>query len=421
MDIARPDQSRKRRLRRILTVSVSLLALAAVTIALSRMKPALPGVERGSLYFGVVKRGEMLLQVHGVGSLLPEEIRWVPAANQGRVENILVLPGTAVKADTILVELSNPELEQLAFNAQWELKGAEAELANLKVTLQSQQLNQQAVAATAGANYSKARLEAEVNEELSKDGLVPLITLKQSKANAEESMKLWDIEQQRYKIAGESAKAQVAVQEAKVEQFRAQYQLKRQQVESLKIRAGIDGVLQKLGDQLPLQAGQQLPAGANVARVANPMRLKAEIKIMETQAKDVQLQQIATIDTRNGVIKGRVTRIDPAVQNGTVAVDVALEGPLPKGARPDLTVEGVIELDRLDNVLYVGLPAHAQSDQKVGIFKVVPGGKEAVRVSAMLGRRSVTTIEVIDGLEVGDEVILSEMTQWESHERVRLN
>src|SRR5438445_2934859 len=422
MDIARPDIARRRRRHRILYSFAGLGALVVITIGLSRLKPAAPLVENP--WPDTVKRGEMLRQVRGNGTLVPEEILWIPTLSAGRVERILVLPGAAVKADTVLVELSNPEVEQAAFDAEWQLKAAEAELANLRVQLETARLNQQSILATAQANYSSAKLEFEVNDELAKAGLVPALTLKQSKGKADELTKLLEIEQQRLDISADAAKAQLAVQDAKVAQLRAQLQLRRRQVEALKIRAGIDGVLQKLGDAAAtttLQFGQQLTPGATVARVANPAKLKAEIKIAETQAKDITFDQKAYVDTRNGVIPGHVVRIDPSAQNGTRTVDVALDGPLPKGAVPDLSVDGTIELERLENVMYVGRPVQGQPDTTVGMFKVVDGGKEAVRVPVKLGRTSVSTIEVVEGLQVGDQVILSDMSQWDAHDRVRLN
>ena len=420
MDIARPDQARKKRLRRILYSVVGLGLLVLITIGLSRLKPAAPLVENP--WPDTVKRGEMLRQVRGNGTLVPEEILWIPTISAGRVENILVLPGAAVKADTVLVELSNPEVEQAAFDVEWQLKGAEAELINLRVALDSSRLNQQSAVAVAQANYSGAKLDFEVNDELAKVGLVPGLTLKQAKAKAEELAKLLEIEQERLNISADAAKAQIAVQDAKVAQLHALLQLKRKQVEALKVRAGINGVLQRLGDitMTTLQVGQQLAPGATVARVANPAKLKAEIKIAETQAKDILFDQKAEIDTRNGVIPGHVTRINPAVENGTVTVDVALDGPLPKGARPDLSVDGTIQLERLENVLYVGRPVQGQPETTVGIFKVVDGGKEAVRVAVKLGRTSVSTVEIVDGLQVGDQIILSDMSAFDAYSRVRL-
>jgi len=425
MDIPRPDQARKKRRRRILYSLAGLGALVVITVALSRLKPAAPLVENP--WPDTVKRATsenpFLRQVRGNGVLVPEEILWIPTLNAGRVERILVLPGAAVKADTVLVELNNPEVEQAAFEAEWQLKGAEAEQANLRVQLDTQRLNQQSAVAIAQAAYNSAKLDFEVNEELSKVGLVPGLTLKQSKAKAEELAHLLEIEQERLKISADAAKAQLAVQEAKVSQLHAQLQLRRHHLEALKIRAGIDGVLQKLGDATAtsmLQEGQQLAPGANVARVANPARLKAEIKVAETQAKDITFDQKAYVDTRNGVIPGHVVRIDPSAQNGTRSVDIALDGPLPKGAVPDLSVDGTIELERLDDVLYVGRPVQAQSESAISLFKIVNGGREAMRVPVKLGRTSVSTVEVVDGLKVGDQVILSDMSAYDAYTRVRL-
>ncbi len=419
MDIPRPELARRKRRRRILWSVGALILLGVITLTLSRLKPAAPVVENP--YLDGVKRGEMLRQVRGNGTLVPVEIRWLPAVNPGRIERINVLPGAAVTSNTVILELTNPELTQAAFDAQWQLKGAEATLANLRVQLESQRLTQQSVATSAESNYQQAKLEAEVNDALAKDGLVPAITLRQSETKAEELRKVRDIEQERFKIMAAAIQAQLAVQEAAVEQMRAQLALKQEQVDSLRVRAGLDGVLQMLGDgTIPLRVGQQMAAGANLARVANPARLKAEIKIAETQAKDVQLGQSAAVDTRNGVIPGHVVRKDPSVQNGTVTVDVALDGPLPKGAVPDLTVDGTVELERLENVLYVGRPVQGQPESTVGLFKVVEGGKEAVRVPVKLGRSSVTTVEIRQGLQVGDRVILSDMSQWDAYDRVRL-
>ena len=422
MDVARPDIARKRRRRRVLYSAAGLAFLVLVTIGLSRLQPAAPLIENPGT--DTVKRGEMLCQVHGNGTLVPEEILWIPTLNAGRVQKILVLPGAAVKADTVLVELSNPDVEQAAFDAEWQLKAAEADLANLRVQLDTARLNQQSILATAQANYSSAKLDFEVNDELAKAGLVPALTLKQAKSKAEELAKLLEIEQERLSISADATKAQLAAQQAKVEQYRAQLQLKRRQVDALKIRAGIDGVLQKLGDAsstVMLQEGQQLAPGANVARVANPAKLKAEIKISETQARDIAFDQKALVDTRNGVIPGHVIRIDPAAQNGTRTVDVALDGTLPKGAVPDLSVDGTIELERLNEVMFVGRPVQGQPDSTVGLFKVINGGKEAVRVPVKLGRSSVSTIEIVEGLQVGDKVILSDMSAYDAHTRVRVN
>ena len=416
-----PAKQKKRRLRRWLLGGVMVVVLALVTLGLARLQPAAPMVEKSSLWMDTVKRGEMLRQVRGNGTLVPEDIRWIPTINQGRVERILVLPGERVKADTVLVELSNPELEQSTFEAESQFKAAQADLTNLKVQLGSQKLTQQAAAATAEANYTTAKSEFDVNDELGKSGLVAALAVKQSKARAEQLAKLLAIEGERLNMSDESTRAQLAAQDEKIAQLQAQIDQKRRHFAALKVCAGMEGVLQRLGDAAnPLQIGQQLAAGALVARVANPAKLKATIRVAETQARDVQLDQLAEIDTRNGRIPGHVIRIDPAVENGTVTVDVALDGVMPKGARPDLSVDGTIQLERLENVLYVGRPVQGQPDSKVGLFKLVDNGKTAVRVPVNLGRSSVSTIEIVEGLQVGDQVILSDMSQWDTHDRVRL-
>ena len=420
MDIALPNAARDRNRRRVIYTAALLLVIGGTTLGLSKLKPAAPTIERAQVWLGTVERGDMVRQVRGTGVLVAEQALWIPATCAGRVQNILVLPGSAVKADTILVELNNPEVEQAVFSAEWQLKAAEAELANLKVQLQSQHLTQEATVATAHSAARGARLDADVNDTLATNGLVPEITVRQTRAKAEDAQRLLEIETERLKISAEATTAQQAVQEAKVEQLRAELELKRRQAESLKVRAGIDGVLQKLGDTVPLQVGQQLAAGAPVARVADPTRLKAEVKIHETQAQDIQLGQVAVVDTRNGTVAGQVSRIDSAVQNGTVTVDIKLGQPLPKGARPDLSVEGTIELERLDNVIYVGKPVMADANAEVMLFKLT-SAKEAVRARVRLGRSSVTTVEVVQGLQPGDQIILSDMSQWQRHDRIKLN
>lgn len=412
---------KRRRSRRWQLGGATIVVLALVTLGLSRLQPAAPLVEKSSIWTDTVKRGEMLRQVRGNGTLVPENIRLIPTFSAGTVEQILVLPGAAVKADTILVELSNPEVEQAAFDAEWQLKGAQAELANVRVQLGNDKLTQKKAVATAEADYSSAKQEFEVEDELAKAALASKVILNQAKAKADELAKLLEIEQERLDAGPEAAKAQLAVQEAKVEQLQAQLDLKRRQADALKIRAGMDGVLQRLGDAAnPLQLGQQLAAGASVARVADMTKLKAAIKIAETQARDMQLDQPAEIDTHNGVIPGHVVRIDPAVENGTVTVDVALDASLPKGARPDLSVDGTIQLERLEDVLYVGRPVQGEADSKFGLFKVVDDGRAAVRVPVTLGRSSVSTIVIVQGLKLGDQVILSDMSQWDGHEKLRL-
>lgn len=417
MDIPRPDVARKRRLRRVIYGVAGIILVPLITWGLSTLKPAAPTVEKATVWTDTVKRGPMLIQVRGLGTLVPEEILWIPATTDGRVVRRFVLPGSPVTADTVVLELTNLELEQLALDAEWQLRAAQAQLNSLKAQLESQLLDQKAAAATVQSEYQQAKLNAEKDEELAKLGLGASLNVKLSKAKAEALTTRNSIEQQRLQVSSDSVKAQLDAQKARVEQLRALYELKRTQLDSLRVRAGAEGVLQ----ELPVEVGQRVTAGTILAKVAQPTRLKAQLKIPETQAKDVQIGQVASIDTRNGIIPGSVMRVDPAVQNGTVTVDVKLEGALPKGARPDLSVDGTIEIERLTDVLYVGRPAFGQPNSTVGIFKLEPGGKEATRVQVKLGRSSVNTIEILSGLQVGDQVILSDMSAWDAFNRIRLN
>jgi len=368
-----------------------------------------------------VRQGDIQREVRGNGTLVPEEIHWIPVTTPGRITAIHVLPGAAVSSNTVLVVLSNPEVEHAAFEAEWQLRAAEAQEAKLRVQLESTRLAQEATAAALRAEHSVAQLDAEADARLAEEKLVDRLTAIRSRTKADQLGTRADLEDRRLEILEEAHQAELAAQEAELSRLRAVRELRRRQQAELEIRAGIDGVLQRLGEYDTLQVGQQFAAGANIARVANPARLKAEIRVVETQAKDIQSGQSARIDTRNGVVTGRVARVDPAVQNGTVLVDVTLTGPLPKGARPDLSVEGIIELERLVNVLHVGRPVNGQAESTVGLYKLVNGGREAVRTPVQLGRCSVNAIEVISGLALGDRIILSDMTPWETHERVRLN
>jgi HlyD family secretion protein len=417
MDIPRPSAARARRIRHSLYAIGAVILIPLVTIGLSKLKPAAPSVERATLLIDTVKRGEMLRQVRGLGTLVPEDIRWIPAMTEGRVERRVLRPGAVVTPDSVILELSNPDLEQQVVDAEWQLKAGEAEYTNLQVKLESDLLNERAAAATVQSDHRQAVLQADVDEQLVKDGLTSELNVKRSRVKAEELATRVELDQKRLDIAADAAKAQLAVQQAKVEQLRALYELRRKQFDSLHVRAGVAGVLQLV----PVEEGQQVAPGTNLARVADPKRLKAEIRIPEVQAKDVQIGQVASIDTRNGVVPGRVTRIDPSVQNGTVTVDVTLQGDLPQGARPDLSVDGTIEIERLPDVIYVGRPVHGQAESVVGIFKLSKDGKEATRVQVKLGRSSVSTIQILDGLEVGDQVILSDMSAWDAFDRVRLD
>jgi HlyD family secretion protein len=421
MDIPRTAAIKKRRIRRVIVVSVSLVALTLITMGLARLKPAAPTVDKATVYTDIVKRGQMVREVWGNGTLVPTQIQLVQADTAGQVERILVLPGAAVQADTVIIVLTNPELKQEAFETEWRLRAAQAQLERLKVQLESERLTQEAIIASLRIDYTVAQMDAEADDQLAKEGLVPLLTLKKSKSRAEDIKSRFEIEQKRLKISDDSQKAQIAVQQAELAKLNALLDLRRQQMENLRVKAGIDGVLQQIGDREMLQVGQRVNPSATLAKVVQPAQLKAEIRIPETQAKDVQLLQPALVDTRNGKVAGHVVRIDPAAQNGTVTIDITLDGPLPKGARPDMNVEGTVELERLENALHVGRPIQGQADTPVGLFKVLNGGREAVRVPVKLGRSSVRFIEIVSGLNEGDQVILSDMSQWDAHDRVRLN
>jgi HlyD family secretion protein len=416
MDIQRPSNARAKKIRRIAYGVVAFLLIGGVSYGLSRLRPAAPTVDRATIWTDEVKRGPMLREVRGLGTLVPEDIRWIPAQTNVRVERIVLRPGAIVHANSVVLELSDPQLQRDVLDAQYQLKGAEADYANLKVQVNSQLMNQKSLEASVRSDYEQAKIQHEVDDKLAKEGIGSDVTAKLSKVKEEQLAIRLQLEAERTRVATDSANAQLAAQEAKVEQQRALFNLKKGQYDALHVRAGIEGVLQLV----PVEEGQQVTPGTYLARVADPKKLKAEIKIPETQAKDVAIGQKATIDTRNGVVNGSVMRIDPAVQNGTVTVDVRITDPLPQGARPDLSVDGTIELENLRDVLYVGRPVNGQSDSKIGIFKLVDDGSEAVRVNVVLGRSSVNTIEIRDGLKVGDKVILSDMSQWDAFDRIRL-
>lgn len=417
MDVARPSQAAAKRKRRFLLIGGTVLVLGGITFFLARLKPAAPTVERNLVWIDTVKRGPMVRQVRGIGTLVPEEIRWVAARTSGRVERILLRPGAAVEPDSVILQLNNPDVEQAAANAESQLAAAEAELTNLKIQVQRDVLSAEAAAASARADYEQTRLRAAVNEKLYEQGLLTNLDLQLSRINAEQSVTRYEIEQKRLGFAKESTGPQLAIKEGEVGRVRAQARLKRDEFAALAVKAGMSGVLQVL----PVEIGSQIGPGANLARVADPTRLKAEVRIAETQAKDIQIGQVAQVDTRNGIVEGRVARVDPSVQNGTVTVDITLTGELPKGARPDLSVDGNIELERMDDVIFTGRPAFGQERSTVGIFKLEADGNHAVRTSVQLGRSSVNTVEVVSGLEPGDRVILSDMSPWDGHDRVKLN
>jgi HlyD family secretion protein len=418
MDVPRGSKTKtKKRVRKIIYVVIGVAALALITVALTRIKPAAPSVEGATLYKGTVARGEMLRQVRGAGTLVPENVRVIAAAQQGLVERVLVQPGTEVSAGTVLVELSNPELQQSSVDAEYQLRAAEAELNNIKAKLESDRLSQQAVTANVHAEYEQAKMQADTDAQLAKEGLVPTLNLRLSKSRADELANRFAIEQKRLDGTKNTAQAQIASQAARISQLKALLELKHSQVGTLRVLAGTNGVLR----DMQVKEGQQVTPGTELARVVEPQNLKAELHIADSQMKDIAVGQQASIDTRNGVVPGHVSRIDPAAQNGTVTVDVALDGALPQGARPDMSVDGTIDLERLENVLYVARPAFGQPNQTVGMFKLEADGKTAVRVQVKLGRSSVSNVEILEGLQEGDTVILSDTAQWDNYNRIRLN
>jgi HlyD family secretion protein len=415
MDIARPSQLRRKRVKQALYGVAGVTVALLITAGVARLQPASPSVERATVWIDTVKRGPMVRQVRGLGTLVSEDLRWIPAATSGRVESIVLRPGTRVTADTTILELSNPTLEQEAQDAALKLRAAEAGLVSLHVQLDDDVLQQRATAATIEAEFKKATLQADINRQLAAQRLVSAFTLNQSQLDADQLKARHEIAQQQIAHSAESVQARLAERQAQVDQARAFLELKQREVAALRVRAGVPGILQLVA----VEVGQQVMPGINLARIVNPSRLKAEIKIPETQAKDVQVGQPTTIDTRNGIVEGRVMRIDPSVQNGTVTVDVALEGPLPNGARPDLSVDGTIELERLDEVVFVGRPAFGQEQGTIMLFRLQPGGM-ATRTQVKLGRSSVSAVEVVSGVDPGDQVILSDMSAWDAFDRVRL-
>jgi HlyD family secretion protein len=417
MDIKREGIGKKKLIRRVVLGVVAVAAIAGTTYGLSRLKPAAPNVESATLWFGTAKRGPMLRQVRGLGTLVPEEILFVPATTEGRVEKRLMLPGTNVKAGTVILELSNQELMTALNDAQWAVKAAESEYNDLKVRLNREKLEQKARTAQVQSEQVQAALTYDRDLKLSREGLTPDLTLKLSKAKADELAGRLEIERERLAQSDDMIRAQLEAKRVNIEKLREAYTLKKKQVADLAIRAGVDGVLQ----DLPVQVGQRVTLGAVLAKVSQPWRLKAELKIPETQMHEIRIGMQADIDTRNGVVKGQVARIDPAAVNGTVTVDVRLMSELPPGARPDLSVDGSIEVEKLTDVLFVERPVIGQANATVGLFRVNSDGKEAERVQVKFGRTSVNTIEVVSGLKVGDKVVLSDMSQWDAHNRVRLN
>jgi HlyD family secretion protein len=417
MDKPRTGHAEKRRMRRYILAVIGLVVVVSITVGISKLEPAAPSVDKNTLFTGKVTRGPMLRDVRGPGTLVPEEIRMVSLPVEGRVERIPALAGVRVEPDTVILVMSNSELEQNLFEAEAQLRAGEADFEDLRAQLDSQLLNQQGQMAQAESEAAVARLQVEADEKLFKDQLIPEINFKRSQLQAAQLTKRSAIEKERFEKARQSNAAQLSAQRARVEQLRALYELRLRQVESLKVRAQIAGVLQ----DLPVEVGQRMPPGSTLARVARPEKLKAELRIAEVQAKDVTVGMTASIDTRNGIIPGRVMRVAPSVQEGSVTVDVALEGPLPKGARPSLGVDGVILLQRLPDVVQIPRPSFGSANTKVEMFKVIEEGTAAVRVPVEFGVSSVNTMEVVSGLQPGEEVILSETSQYDGHPKLRLN
>ena len=418
MDIARPEFKTQKRRRQLFILAAVILAVAAVSVGVSRLKPAAPTVERGTVWTDTVKRGAMLRQVRGLGTLVPtqEAVRQIPAETEATVVRIHMLPGSQIKADTILLQMTNPQTEQAAVDAQLQLKAAEAEYQSLRVKLESDLMNQKSGAATVHADDAQAQRQADTDKALYELGVISGLAYKSSRGKADEFTTRNDLETQRLAANQRAIESQMAQEQAKVDEMRTLAQLKQKQLDALKVRAGIDGVLV----DLPLQVGQHVLPGTMLAKVVEPEHLMATLKVAETQARDVQIGELASIDSHNGLIAGTVMRVDPGVQNGTVTVDVKLTGELPKGARPDLSVDGTIDLERMDNVLYVGRPAFGQENSTISLFKLSPGGQGALRVPVKVGRASVNSIQIIEGLREGDAVILSDMSRWDNADRVRV-
>jgi HlyD family secretion protein len=418
VDIARPATvAKKKKIRRIIYTVAGVVAIAGISYFVSRLKPAAPSVDRAAVWVDSVKRGPMLRLVRGSGTLVPEDIRWINTSTQGRVERILLRPGALVTPGTVILELSNPELQQSVTEAQLAYQSAQANYENRKAELERQLLTQQSDVAGIEASYKDAALQLEAQEKLFKDGLVSEIQVKQSRSREAELKNRLAIAQKQLANATAGVKSQLAPQSAAVDQSRAAYQLRLSQMENLRVKANMSGVLQ----QVPVEVGQQIGPGTNLARVADPTKLKAEVRIAETQTKDIRIGQVAEVDTRNGIMKGHVSRIDPASAGGTVGVDITLDDELPPGARPDLSVDGTITLEKLDNVVFVGRPAFGQENSTVMLFKLIGKTGEAQRVQVKLGRSSVNQIEILEGLQPGDEVILSDMSANDAHDRIRLN
>lgn len=417
MDIVRSDLKKKKQRRNIIMGIVGFLVLVVVGFFLFSMDPAAPSVDRSSVWIGEVKRGPLEVNVRGIGTLVPEDLRWITAQTNGSVEEIFILPGAAVEPETVILQLGNPELEQSFRNAELQLASAEAQLANQRVREEDSLLEMEYQLAQLEASFENAKLDVRVNEELFAEGLVAERDLLRSQLSKEQLERQTEIMRRRLDTRRQQVEQNLAPALASVDQEKERVALLRQQVADLSVRAGLTGILQRL----PLEEGQQVTTGTQLAQVADPTRLKAVVRIPETQAKDVQIGQEATIDTRNGTVKGRVARVNPTVVAGTVDVDVSITGELPRGARADLTVEGIISLASLDDVLFVGRSSSARENGTMGIFRLGPDGNTAERTQVVFGKSSVSEIQVISGLSVGDRIILSDTSQYDDNDRLRLN
>jgi HlyD family secretion protein len=414
MDIPRPENKKRKRIRQLAIGGGTAVLLVAVTVALSRLEPAAPSVDRDTLYTGVVEQGEMLINVRGPGTLKARYILWVAAQSAGRVDRIVALPGTVVEPDSILVELSNPDLKRQAEEARYELEAAKAELTEFELKQRSDELDQRASVAAASAAYEAARLQAEAEREA---GVVAVLTVRRSELLAEQLKASYDIEVERLNQLGATLEAQIVARRARFAQDQNAYDRVREQVEALQVRAGIAGTVQ----QVEVEEGAQVQLGANIARVSRPDELMAELRVAETQVRDIVAGQLVAVDTRNGIVEGKVTRVDPISIDGTVQVDVELTGKLPRGARPDQSVDGTIEIKRLPDVVKVDRPTYSQRNSTISLFKLVDGGAYAIRVPVEIGETSVNEVEIMQGLVPGDEVILSDTSAWDDNDRIRLN
>jgi HlyD family secretion protein len=419
MDIPRKSAKRMKMIRRGLIATTGLVLVAAVTIGVSRLQPAAPGVDRRTLWLDTVKRGPMIREVRGIGTLVSEDILWVPATVPGRVVRILVEPGSSVEPNTVILELSNPELQLQLANAKSQWESARAKLAAHKATQNDQLMQMEADLAQTEADLKDAKLGAEVDQKQFEGELISVLQLTRSKGKVEQFQRVLEVKKKRLEMfRSQTMPAQLAETEALESQARSDYELKQSEVRSLQVRAGTSGVLAQVKDRI--EPGQSVSVGTILAKVTNPRRLKAQLKVPGAQARDVILGLHAEVDTHHGTVTGKVSRIDPTVMDDNVTVDVALNGSLPLGARPDLSVIGTIEIERLEDILYVGRPVMASSEGLTELFKVVEDGRYAVRTRVQFGRGSVSTMEILEGLQVGDEIILSDMSQWDGCDRIRL-